>query len=536
MIRQYLNTVAPINRCPGEILSTIFALSATNALPSFSFGHGRVALVVVQKLRPITLVCRSWRNIALHTPSLWCDIVVDRRWTKKLNSRCLALAKAVPLRIHARRSQRASGGDIMRILKESWNCVREAYLRVDDLKWDDIMDSLPTHPPLLNVLAVDGGLGGWSCIPGEHYFGGLAQSLRRLYVRSHSLPTDKFPNLTHFVLATSVTTYYWPCTVVSALSNMPRLQVVILTVNITKSGTMEWHRSSDMIVKLPHLRRFALKDCSTAGALLSTIEIPSTCLIQIDKQKPRNLTSIASLLYTQDSLPNLTRLRILPDPTYNNGDEDNDTSHYFLDLLDDSGTSGFSLGIYEDYSGLWTAADRDRVTDILVEFLSSPSGTKLVSSVTELWVHNWTDLVNDRLLAVIPPIGTLGLVLARPPYVRTEIPESLGQAMEGGTLGHCACPNLTSLYVYTCGAEDIFQAHTVATARKEAGHPLHRLAIECENAKEEPGVQSRVLGLETFVPELSVTIEEKKRAWWRPCAIPQGWSRHGSYPWPDWQE
>ncbi|KAI1786850.1 hypothetical protein LXA43DRAFT_749193 [Ganoderma leucocontextum] len=536
--RQYLNTTVPINRCPGEILSEIFALSATEKLSSFSPGHGRVSFVVVQKLRPITLVCRSWRYLALSTPSLWSDVVFDRRWRKDLSSRCLALAKTVPLRVHARQSPRASCGEIMRMFKGSSDCVREAYLRVSDLGWHDIVDSLPARPPLLTHLTIDGG--SWinserTYTTGEHYFGGLVQGLQRLSLHGNiSLPTDRFPNLTHLMMVTGRGPYTLRI-ILSVLSNMPTLQVISLSIEIEEGSTAKNGRESDAIVEPTHLRQFTLKDSPpfTVGALLPMIKFPSTCLVQlVDEQRLEDLVSIVGLLYAQDFAQNLTRLRILPDAAYNDGDEDNDTSLYLLELLNDAGTSGLSLGIYEPYSGLWTAYDRARVTDTLVEFLSSLAGAKLVSNIKELWVHNWTDLVNERLLTVIPPIHTLGLVLARQPYVRTEIPPAIGRLTEAGTVNYC--PNLTSLYVYTCGAKDVDRARMVATARKDVGHPLHRLAIECENKKS--GVQSRALELEGLVHELSVTVEEKTRGWWKPCAIPDRWSRHGPFPWPDWQQ
>ncbi|PIL35186.1 hypothetical protein GSI_02976 [Ganoderma sinense ZZ0214-1] len=422
------------------------------------------------------------------------------------------------------------------MFEKSGHSVREAYIQlVYGLGWYRIIKSLPTNPTLLTHLTIDAQP--WSPREepnryGENFFGGLAYNLRQLCIHQVPfLPTDKFPNLTHFVVTGlgSFTLHI----VLSVLSNMPMLQTANLDIEIEKGSIAQCHGDSDAIVQLPQLHQLVLKDsapCSITG-LLPMIKFASTCLVHIDQQMGDDLVSIAGSLYTRDFAQNLTRLRIIPNHVYNDGDEDNQINLYYLEVFDDTGTSGLRLGIREMHSGLWTAYDRNRVTDTLADFLSSSVGAQLVSNVRKLWVHMWTDLVNDSLLAAIPPIDTLGLVLARPPYVRTEIPESIGQLTEGGDFTHC--PNLTSLYVYTCGAEDVDRARIVATARKEAGRPLDQLAIECEQGKSSLEVRSQALELEGLVGKLSVTVGEKKRAWWKPCAIPEG---YGPSRWPEWQE
>ncbi|KAI1786852.1 hypothetical protein LXA43DRAFT_1098801 [Ganoderma leucocontextum] len=512
VIRQYLNTAVPINRCPGEILSEMFALSATNQLSSFSSDDERVSFVLVEKLRPITLVCRSWRNLAISTPSLWCDVVFDRRWRKDLSLRCLTLAKSIPLRLHARsrREGRSYGDEAMRTLRD-----------------------LPAQPPHLTHLAIDGGPRIDPSMRavnrnGEDYFGGLVQRLQRLSLHGIlCLPTDHFPNLTYF--GVSGFGYYPLRTVLSVLSNMPRLEMLYFCLGIEEGSAA--HCGRDATVKLPYLRQLtAHRNASDVVQLLSMIKSPSPCVVQFKYTTREELVSIAGVLYTPDFSQNLTRLRILPDPIFNNGDDGSDTSLYFLELLNDTGTRRLSLGIYEE-SGLWTADDRTRVTDTLVELFSSLAGAKLVSNIKELWVHNWTDLANERLLAVIPPIHTLGLVLARQPYVQTYIPGFIAEVTEAGSV--CHCPNLTSLYVYTCGADDVDCARAIAAARKDAGRRLQRLAIECEK---EPGVQCQALELGGLVHELSVTVQEKKRGWWKACTVSEGWSRYGPCPWPERRE
>lgn len=536
MIRQYLNLAAPINRCPIEILTEIFGLSAMKGLPSYSPGHDLMPFVVIEKLHRISSVCCAWRTIVLSTPSLWCDLVFDRRRRKDLDSQALTLAKSSPLRLHARHLSKhsPSSGRALRILGDHGDRIREAYLRVENLGWNEVLDSLPAKPPLLVRLAIDSGhlfypVGEFS--PGKRYFGGIAQGLRHLCLHGIScLPTDQFPNLTHFDV--SGANNFPLHTILSVLSNMPNLQTLIFALNVEEGSAAQCPR--DAILELPHLLQFTahnnLFSVCDVIQLLPRMKFPSICLVHIDEHEENNLFSIARLLYMQDFAQNLTRLRIMPHPTHYDDDE-GEAVMYFLELLNEAGTSGLSLGIYDASNGLWTPEDRTGVTDTLADFLSSSVGVRLVSNVRELWVHMWTDLVNDRLLAVIPPIDTLGLVLARPPYVPTEIPECLGQLVEEGTF--VFCPDLTSLYVYTCEGEDIDRARVVATARKDAGRPLQRVAIECEQKLE---VRSQALELEGLVHELSVTIEGGRNGWWTACAIPDGWSRHGPSPWPERRE
>lgn len=142
--------------------------------------------------------------------------------------------------------------------------------------------------------------------------------------------------------------------------------------------------------------------------------------------------------------------------------------------------------------------------------------------------------MNEKLLAAIPPIDTLGLVFAQQPlsYARTQISELLWEVTEAGTI--CHCPNLASLYIHACGAEHIDHVRAVVAARKNAGRQLQRLRIECW--MEQPEVRFQAHGLGGLVRELSVTVLERRRSWWMACAIPEGWSTYGSSPWPERRE
>ena len=431
----------------------------------------------------------------------------------------------------------------MRMLRESGHCVREVYLQADDLGWSEIIDAIPACPPLLTRLTVNGGPPVDPNLRilddnGESYFGGLAPALRHLSLDGVvCLPTDQFPNLTHFVV--SGFGEYPMHVVLLVLSNMPRLQTLFFALGLEEGSAAQ--RGQDTIfrrvVELPHLRQLtAHNNCSDVVELLPKLRFPSACAIQFNYTTREELVSVATALSAPmpDFAQNLTRLRILPDPMLN-GDEDAETSLYHLELLDDAGATRLSLGVYEE-SGLWTADARTAVTDTLVEFFSSPAGAKLGSNIRELWVHNWTDLVNERLLAAISPIDTLGLVLARPPDAQTdsEIPAFIGEVTEAGTVRHC--PSLTSLYVYACGADDIDRARAVAVARKDAGCPLRRLAIECMKDQDQPEAQSKALELGSLVHDISVTVQEKKQGWWKACIVPERWSSHGPCPWPERRE
>ncbi|PIL35184.1 hypothetical protein GSI_02974 [Ganoderma sinense ZZ0214-1] len=388
----------------------------------------------------------------------------------------------------------------MRTLRDFGDHFREVYLQVENLWWNQIFGSLPAHSSLLTRLTIDSNYRKYPSSvfsPGMHYFGGIAQGLQHLRIHGvPCLPTDQFPNLTHF--AVSDVNVYPLSTILSVFANMPSLEVLSFALVIEEGSAT--HCVPDTIVELPHLRQLTERhDISIFCDVLQVlpmIKIPSTCLVQIDEQGSNDVTSIAGLLYREAFPQNLTRLRIMPHhdmhPMITSSYENKKTIQYYLEVLNDAGTSGLILGIHSRYSGLWTAEDRTEVTDTFVDFLSDTVGAKLVSNPSS------------------PPIDTRGLVLAQSPHGRTEIPESIVQPAEDGTF--CYCPDLTSLYVYACRAKDVGRAR--------------RAAI------------SPVLGLEWLVRELSVTVGVTRLEydWWKPCAIPEGWSRHGVYPWPDRRE
>jgi len=84
------NTFSPIFRLPPEILAEIFVQGAR-------YHHERcLSRTDVPEWVNVSYVCRQWRNIALHCPTLWGYLFLQsQQWTETL----LARSKQVPLNI-----------------------------------------------------------------------------------------------------------------------------------------------------------------------------------------------------------------------------------------------------------------------------------------------------------------------------------------------------------------------------------------------------------------------------------------------------
>ena len=169
---------------------------------------------------------------------------------------------------------------------------------------------------------------------------------------------------------------------------MPRLQKLFFDLMIEESSAAQCSRSAS--VELAYLRQLTVHNkCSNVMDLLPMITHPSTGIPQFDYMTRKELVSIATLLpaSTPDFAQNLTRLRILPDPTFHS-ENIAKSSLYYLELLDNTGAKRLSFTIACGKGGLRTAASQTEVTETLVEFFSSVAGGELVSNVRELWVHN----------------------------------------------------------------------------------------------------------------------------------------------------
>ena len=171
---------------------------------------------------------------------------------------------------------------------------------------------------------------------------------------------------------------------------MPRLQKLFFDLMIEESSAAQCSRSAS--VELAYLRQLTVHNkCLNVMDLLPMITYPSTGVLQFGHVTRKKLVSIiiATLLPVSslDFAQNLTRLRILPDPTFHS-ENIAKSSLYYLELLDNTGAKRLSFTIACGKGGLRTAASQTEVTETLVEFFSSVAGGELVSNVRELWVHN----------------------------------------------------------------------------------------------------------------------------------------------------
>ena len=92
--------IAPIHLLPAEILSEIFL-----KLRAFIVADGEPLPDPIPKLdKTITRVCKTWRNIAYGTPTLWTNLTSqDPKLIDSYLERYLPLASGCRLDLHTRR-------------------------------------------------------------------------------------------------------------------------------------------------------------------------------------------------------------------------------------------------------------------------------------------------------------------------------------------------------------------------------------------------------------------------------------------------
>ncbi|KAI0044497.1 hypothetical protein FA95DRAFT_1496973, partial [Auriscalpium vulgare] len=92
---QQHNSNLPSSRLPPEIMSRVFTILVSIDPPTRTVRPVKIRLGWLS----ITHVCKRWRDIALHLPTLWADItfpfIFDERWAAAFSSR----ARDMPLTI-----------------------------------------------------------------------------------------------------------------------------------------------------------------------------------------------------------------------------------------------------------------------------------------------------------------------------------------------------------------------------------------------------------------------------------------------------
>lgn len=269
-IRVHLNEECPVNRCPLEILGSIFVLSLTSS-------PGRIGLEEPKSYWPpvtdkvaasigFMQVCRYWRDVVVVTPGLW-NTLRDRsgRFQAVFLQRCGDMPLDVLVAGHPSRA-------LISLLQSRRHRVRSLQLEHFKVKYSHLLDDLELE---LETLALVIPRGGWDDKPPLE-FRLRSPGLHRLYfVNVSPLPQDKFSNVTyiglfdcHRVLLSDL---------VRLLGECPILEDLIIASHIHGST------NPTRAVPLLRLRRLAVAwlEDHTLATFLSHVEMALTTAVQI---------------------------------------------------------------------------------------------------------------------------------------------------------------------------------------------------------------------------------------------------------------
>ncbi|TBU38866.1 hypothetical protein BD309DRAFT_1004094 [Dichomitus squalens] len=543
----YLKRLASIHDLPNELLSEIFALAASQPFDTQFWGpeSSKVSLIVVDNLVPISATCRAWRTLVSETPFLWSSFFLDENWNENEGALVLQRSRDVPATLYYSGGIQETLCYFLGVLRHR---LRELYILDETLEWDSVASMLSTDFPMLSACTLHLGDRADETRPSRNTY--LSGSLQRLCCLRLScpviLPSGHIPHLTN--LQVDGGGPHTLSSVFALLSAAPRLEYLWLVLSVERDRD----QYAGIMVRLQHLKRCSL-NMEPYDDFLSGLTLPPNCLVLfkdlLDFElglEPEELPLIPTLVAALPRHPFtqcLSRLRIVPDNVGFGSTPDPEYA-YHVQLANETSTSGLHFQILRgDLSGpILQPVERGKMSRTMAEeiFSAYPSGS-LVANVKELWVYKWTDWLTADVLARLPLLETLVLVLDGDPWNTkwnddppTTIPKALTKQPKAGQAP--LCPALTNLCLIMCYDHAVQETKRFVKARKRAGHPIKRLALECVNAY---ALEYATNGkLAKLVNELVVSSTGDNYKYWAPHTFEEGWARGlGGWPeWPEWLE
>lgn len=498
---------------PAEILSRIFLLvsSTSNTWdkdpcdapwgPGFRGGQPR-------KLIPLTSVCQRWRSILLNTPLLWSTI--EEKGYKGVPDfthyvhRCPrgSLSVRIHSRLHdttrellARHGERVQdlhiidsvfgdgGGELLFGLVPSFRAedLRRCRLLLHNRQY--------TGPPFQTF-----------------FHDGRAPQLRQMWLESFPyLPRNKFPTLTHLIIECPKRASFSFQDLQTFLSGCPDLQVLHLK-NMTGSGLQapRMEPAAPSSIHLRHLRKLSIVDKLqprrsptwdqtarfVAGrgalqlALLSSLALPSQCLVYLSHISSTDLKSLADRMSTLVQPSSMRIVDALQDDC-----SPRKSGRISLVLLQPSA----SRGVRFDVQYRRCNEDEDAVKKNMCRAIAA---SPLFADVRELWADagsadflRWPNSIFGSLprltyLSIRHEIDT--------PYQLNYVLEALREVLAGGEL---VCPELDTLVLTINAVYLIGQVRDLVLCRKNLGRPLTRLWLwlDLGKANEAARAEARAL-------------------------------------------
>ncbi|EIW52399.1 uncharacterized protein TRAVEDRAFT_53821 [Trametes versicolor FP-101664 SS1] len=482
-----MNTIAPVNRLPPEILSVIFDISSIQPLvhelprkEEWATAYHSARVLQTQ----IMAVCRLWRDTALSTSSLWSDIA-SLTTEGCPTSIQLSRAQGTTLCLYSGAGHRAK--EILPVLASHTHRIRVLWICDACGSWiptEDIRDVFLSFPELahcIEEITVHANspptwpLAKTPSPPPRTLFSGFAPQLRVLRLTLSCLPfipEDTLPNLTELYLDNDC--YVTHSSLLLILERAPMLEQVYLATPIPWSSTSP--PLTGRIVPMPKLRRITLDVQADPSPLLRALALPPSCLVKLTLSGASDVPGCLAALEGQLDCSQLTRLSLNVDwhPERESGDVVLITT-----VCNASATQGLALSVQCDGRGGSSSIPVLRET-LTTAFRTSP----IYADVRELTVFVNQRIVDAAFLDSLPRLTTLNHIFCRPPPTYYEMLEGnyISRLMQVSPDGRVTCPSLTTLYFIDCPFDALADARAILEFRKQHGRPLTRLGIDCSVA------------------------------------------------------
>ena len=261
MIRLVVNSFAPINRIPPEVLSLI---------PDYWYKD-----VTGEDMIALTHVCRGWRTIFTSRPSLWSSLDCTN---VDMTRTYIERSKAAPLELWLEDSPNNSyNKEAFFLMAPHISRLKYLNIRMEDLQ-EDIISHFFCHAPLLEELHID--ITPTPSVLSGAFLDGDLPSLRRLTldgVITH-LPWKNLSNLVLFDLRHIPADRIAMTQLLDFFENTPLLHKIVLRASIPGSSDAPPER----IVSLPHLKKFAITAQPAHTVLLNHLSIPHATLVVLE--------------------------------------------------------------------------------------------------------------------------------------------------------------------------------------------------------------------------------------------------------------
>ncbi|KAI0687488.1 hypothetical protein C8Q76DRAFT_862323 [Earliella scabrosa] len=532
------NAAVPINRLPPELLVRIFSLTPTVVPVRAQFPViWPYHIYKLQDLKPLLLVCRRWRDVALANPGLWANLSLTDLQSRHVRER--ASTTLLSIHIHS----------VFHRTTDVTACIWTCASRIRQLHLDaDIPRLERVHAGSLEHCKIAGPL--QHCVRGqlETFLCCHSERLKSLYLdQIHCyVPQARFPALTRFAVVgmyakypTWTTSGWWNIDdLVSFLAGSPLLEeLYVLGADIHRSAESRDRVNGQRTVAQPQtvalgrLRRLAFDAygeqsiISAIRRVTSAIIVPPSCHRYCAPLRTSGEDSIAALLECLQGDQHYTRMRL------------DCSGRNLMQLVGETGSVSFlpSVTCAEDWK------------ELLALLSSSPLFARIEELSLCLYKHDYPRIAGlQPILSGFPNVKTLvitypttlvlSLFTTVPPVLQSHLEGILAPLIPEGDGTAPSCPLLETLCIYIPRyLTSVDYLHRVLYARQRT-RPIRRLIVGYDPALE-LDMLADVFALENWVEEF-VCEEVRLPAWissdWV-LDVPAAY-QHVHTNWPLWSE